>query len=78
MNKRVFTLLSIAFTALSTATAQENILAEPLPQEWPDEEELFLPITTDDDRWWQTFCDPRLDSLIAEAAKGNFDLILRV
>ena len=78
MNKRVFTLLSIAFTALSTATAQENILAEPLPQEWPDEEELFLPITTDDDRWWQTFCDPRLDSLIAEAAKGNFDLIAAI
>ena len=78
MNKRVFTLLSIAFAWLYTATAQESILTEPLPQKWPDEEELFLPTTANDDKWWHIFCDPRLDSLIVETTEGNFDLIATI
>lgn len=48
-------------------------LDRPLPAAWPADStfQQTLPV---DDRWWDAFGDPLLDSLIAVAVRRNYDL----
>lgn len=54
--------------------AQDNILMEPLPEAF-EEDEIFTQTTPEDDYWWQKFEDPLLDSLITIATERNLSAL---
>ena len=80
-----FSFLFLLFLVLADcATAQqqgkhhisqgEMLVEKPLPEGWNDGEFFFqtLPV---DDRWWQNFDDPVLDSLISVACNSNYSVL---
>ncbi len=71
---KTFLLFATALPAVApAASATENTLERPLPAEWRDTGAPEAPLPADD-RWWQGFNDPLLDSLVTEAEQANYDL----
>ncbi len=58
------------------AAAQKGgeYIGMPLPQEWNDGE-YFNQTLPPDDKWWQQFEDPILDSLIVAASMNNYSIL---
>lgn len=75
MMRFLFILFSL-FCSIAVVTAQEGeqYLKEPLPQGWNDGE-YFSQTLPLDDKWWQNFEDPLLDSLISVACKNNYSVL---
>ena len=78
------TLLILCFSSAAWAQKSHRYLENPLPQGWGSDtshaisgnDRLFsgqiLPI---DDKWWEAFGDPMLDSLITTASTRNFSVL---
>lgn len=64
---------TVAPTVATLASATEYAPERPLPAEWRDTGAPEAPLPADD-RWWQGFNDPLLDSLVSEAEAANYDL----
>ena len=69
MRKIFFCCTLVIITALPSM-GQQNLLMEPLPPEW-QEDELFVGTMPDADFWWKKFDDALLDSLITIATERN-------
>lgn len=69
---RFILLIILLSTCIAITKAQqgENYLAEPLPENWADNE-FFEQTMPENDLWWQNFEDPQLDSLINVAVTRN-------
>ena len=59
MRKIFFCCTLVIITALPSM-GQQNLLMEPLPPEW-QEDELFMSTMPDADFWWKKFDDALLD-----------------
>lgn len=69
-------LLLLLFTAHYAVAQQGNeYLEKPLPPGWNDGE-FFDQILPPNDKWWQNFDDPVLDSLITAAQENNFSVLV--
>ena len=74
MKQRVFTLFFIVLIVPVAIMAQQKNIIENIPEQWTADDFIEQNVP-DDDAWWHIFGDARLDSLIAEAAAGNFSLL---
>ena len=73
---RVSFLFLFLLACVTGAVAQqgERLLEKPLPQWWNDGE-FFDQTLPPNDKWWQNFDDPVLDSLITAAQENNFSVL---
>lgn len=70
------TLTSLCLAATSIVSmAQSQVLADSVPSQWTYTEH-FVQQMPDNDKWWRTFDDPMLDSLIAEGVDANYDVLM--
>lgn len=79
------TILSLALTALGafgavaqampadSISAAEGLSVDSLPSSWKYVSD-YAPAYPADDAWWRGFDDPLLDSLVAQACRGNYDM----
>ncbi len=79
--KHSFLLLTLALASFSafaeTGESPEKMLREPLPEQWEytSEFEQTLP---SDDKWWTSFGDTTLDSLINLAERQNYNVAMAI
>lgn len=71
---QLITALWLLLTAPVGLNAAEPTLADSMPQRWQYVSESLQTLPTDD-RWWQSFHDPVLDSLIAIAVDRNYNVL---
>lgn len=75
MVKRIVLMLCAGVCGLClNAQSLRGYLNRPLPQGWAEDTDVFLQTMPVEDRWWQLFGDPTLDSLIAVASQANYSL----
>lgn len=76
MNIRLWgnVLLCSLFSSVLPAQTPADYLDRPLPASWSDGDSTFQQTLPVDDRWWDAFQDPLLDSLISVAVKQNYDI----
>ncbi|MBE6285859.1 MAG: TolC family protein [Bacteroidales bacterium] len=72
---RLYSLLTLLLASVCVvAQKNEEYLDVPLPREWNDGE-YFNQTLPPDDKWWQNFEDPVLDSLITVASMNNHSVL---
>ncbi len=74
---RPFQQILLLLTAILPAKAvagPESVMADSMPDRWQYVSEFIQAVPTDD-RWWQSFDDPLLDSLIALGVDRNFNIL---
>lgn len=76
MYKHTFQLF-IALLAGSQCITAQQTPAPPMPRDWEYSAAIEQTLPSDD-RWWQLFDDPVLDSLIVMGEEANFDLAMAV
>lgn len=69
-----FITLATFCVSLIKAVAVEPTVADSMPERWQYVSENMQSVPTDD-RWWQSFGDPVLDSLIAMAVDRNYNVM---
>lgn len=74
LRKWIFCLCACCMSAVLSAQHSYRYLNEPLPESWPEDNEVFVQTLPVEDRWWKVFEDPTLDSLIAEASERNYSV----
>ncbi len=72
---RILSLVCVLSIIFSAAAEAPGALTRPMPDSWQYAESLNQSLPTDD-RWWQEFDDPVLDSLITMGESANFDLAM--
>ena len=60
------------------AQQAEKYLARPLPEAWQEQDALFQQVLPKDDKWWKSFGDATLDSLITLAMNRNYSVLMAV
>lgn len=70
-----FLLLAAIATSVVSSASGSDYLERPLPASWGDNTAPMSQLPADD-RWWEGFNDPLLDSLISEAEQANFNLAI--
>lgn len=78
-----FKLLSIIFTSLwlgiyTKSSAQEQLQAEDLPQQWlfSGSDTTYCQTLPTEDEWWKLFGDETLDKLISLGIENNYDALI--
>ena len=66
--------LLVPFNAVAFGTDSRNLL-DTIPEQW-NYTEHFNQEMPENDKWWSTFGDPLLDSLISEGTDANYDIIM--
>ena len=76
MRRRTLSLSLLLLTVVGCAVGPRYKRPEiPVPQAWRESPAAGVPATGSSlERWWTTFHDPILDSLVARAVEGNLDL----
>lgn len=75
MYRRLTFFLGGAAVAMAVAAQDAGgVLDTPMPEGWNDDSEVFQQTLPVDDRWWELFNDPTLDSLIAVATERNYSV----
>lgn len=76
MRRRALSLSLLLLTVVGCAVGPRYKRPEmPVPQAWRESPAAGVPATgTSLERWWTTFHDPILDSLVTRAVEGNLDL----
>lgn len=77
MKKFLPTIIFLSLVAIEAAGQKRDILMEPLPHEWSDDE-MFIQAPPDDSFWWSRFDDPLLDSLITIATERNLSAMTAI
>lgn len=70
--------VSVAVVAAHAADERPAIQADNLPVDWHVSDPAAFAGGTVEDRWWQNFEDPLLDSLIDQALSANYDISMAV
>lgn len=70
-------LLCSLLSSVSYSQTTEKYIERALPETWK-EGRAFRQTLPVDDRWWEVFRDPLLDSLIAVAVRQNYDLAIAI
>lgn len=70
----MFGIGSIALSSRSQDISYTGTLIDSIPQNWQLSQEYFQTTPTDD-KWWQSFDDPTLISLIKQAVDNNFNVV---
>lgn len=79
MNIRVWGLwLLLIFSSAALAQPADRFLDTPLPQTWEEGGEMFRQTLPVEDRWWKSFGDTTLDSLIAVAVDRNYSVLTAI
>ena len=60
------------------AQQAEKYLARPFPEAWQEQDALFQQVLPKDDKWWKSFGDATLDSLITLAMNRNYSVLMAV
>ncbi len=76
MRRRALSLSLLLLTVVGCAVGPRYKRPEmPVPQAWRESPAAGVPATGSSlERWWTTFHDPILDSLVTRAVEGNLDL----
>jgi NodT family efflux transporter outer membrane factor (OMF) lipoprotein len=77
--KKILFCLTLSFCTLTgiNGQTQRDILMEPLPDSF-QEDEIFTQTPPEDDYWWQKFEDRALDSLITIATERNLSALTAI
>lgn len=77
--KKILFCLTLSFCTLTgiNGQTQKDILMEPLPDSF-QEDEIFTQTIPEDDYWWQKFEDRALDSLITIATERNLSALTAI
>ena len=77
--KKILFCLTLSFCTLTgiNGQTQKDILMEPLPDSF-QEDEIFTQTIPEDDYWWQKFEDRALDSLITIATERNLSTLTAI
>lgn len=79
MNIRVWGLwLLLILSSAAMAQPADRFLDTPLPQTWEEGGEMFRQTLPVEDRWWKSFGDTTLDSLIAIAVDRNYSVLTAI
>lgn len=79
MNIRVWGLwLLLILSSAALAQPADRFLDTPLPQTWEEGGEMFRQTLPVEDRWWKSFGDTTLDSLIAVAVDRNYSVLTAI
>lgn len=71
-------LLLLFFSSVAFSQATTRYLDNPLPTEWEEDSKVFQQVLPVDDRWWKSFQDSMLDSLIAVAIQRNYSVMTAI
>ena len=68
-------ILLIMFVGINVHSQTNKLLRDSIPTNWEYNSEFSQTIPTED-KWWETFDDKCLDSLITMAVANNYDVLI--
>lgn len=71
-----YAMLWMCLPVILLAQTEHKYLDHALPDAWMENDTNFQQTLPADDRWWQNFNDPTLDSLIDVAVKQNYSVLI--